>query len=79
MAKEENKLRIKSNIEKGNQQISNEEEIKKTDISKKLKIRNNIFINNYLKIIQLDVLLLMFPLKICSTNSCVFQMLHFRI
>lgn len=77
MAKEENKLRIKSNIEKGNQQISNDEEIETADISKKLKIRNNNFINKYL--IQLDVLLLTFPLKICSTNSCVFQVLHLRI
>lgn len=64
MAKEENKLRIKNNVEKGNQQISKEKEIKKIDLLKKIKTRNNIFNNNYFKRIQPDVLLLIFPLKI---------------
>lgn len=64
MAKEENKLRIKNNVEKGNQQISKEKEIKKIDLLKKIKTRNNIFNNNYFKRIQPDVLLLIFSLKI---------------
>lgn len=58
MAKEENKLRIKSNVEKRNQQISKDKKIKKIDITKNFKARKNIFIKNYFKIIQPDVLLL---------------------
>lgn len=44
MAKEENKLKIKINVEKRSQQIGKDKEIKKRDISKKFLTGNNILL-----------------------------------
>lgn len=44
MAKEENKLKIKINVEKGSQKIGKDKEIKKRDISKKFLTGNNILL-----------------------------------
>lgn len=43
MAKEENKVRVKGKVEKRNQQASEDKEIKKKSILKKIKTKNNIF------------------------------------